>query len=45
MPCDRMQSVRGDWARPYGTPNVIKMVDELPQGPSGKVQRLKLLEI
>jgi long-chain acyl-CoA synthetase len=29
----------------YKTPKVIKLVDELPKGPSGKVQRLKLLEI
>lgn len=26
----------------YKTPKVIKMMDELPKGPSGKVQRLKL---
>ena len=29
---------------PYKTPKVIKFVSELPKGPSGKVQRLKLLE-
>ena len=29
----------------YKTPKVIKLVGELPKGPSGKVQRLKLLEI
>ncbi|HSN39866.1 MAG TPA: AMP-binding protein [Burkholderiales bacterium] len=29
----------------YKTPKVIKFVDGLPKGPSGKVQRLKLLEI
>ncbi len=29
---------------PYKTPKVIKFVRELPKGPSGKVQRLKLLE-
>jgi acyl-CoA synthetase (AMP-forming)/AMP-acid ligase II len=29
---------------PYKTPKVIKFVAELPKGPSGKVQRLKLLE-
>lgn len=28
----------------YKTPKIIKFVDELPKGPSGKVQRLKLLE-
>ena len=28
----------------YKTPKVIKFVTELPKGPSGKVQRLKLLE-
>lgn len=36
------------WRRELGkhnAPNVIKLVDELPKGPSGKVQRLKLLEI
>ncbi|CAG0979820.1 fatty-acyl-CoA synthase [Burkholderiales bacterium] len=29
----------------FKTPKVIRMVDELPKGPSGKVQRLKLLEM
>jgi long-chain acyl-CoA synthetase len=29
---------------PYKTPKVIKFVSELPKGPSGKVQRLKLLD-
>jgi len=29
----------------FKAPKVIKLVDELPKGPSGKVQRLKLLEI
>ena len=28
----------------YKTPKIIKLVSELPKGPSGKVQRLKLLE-
>ena len=28
----------------YKVPKVIKFVTELPKGPSGKVQRLKLLE-
>jgi long-chain acyl-CoA synthetase len=28
----------------YKTPKVIKLIDTLPKGPSGKVQRLKLLE-
>jgi acyl-CoA synthetase (AMP-forming)/AMP-acid ligase II len=28
----------------YKAPKIIKFVDELPKGPSGKVQRLKLLE-
>jgi long-chain acyl-CoA synthetase len=28
----------------YKTPKVIKLVDSLPKGPSGKVQRLKLLD-
>ncbi|MFN7085257.1 MAG: AMP-binding protein [Burkholderiales bacterium] len=28
----------------YKTPKVIRFVDDLPKGPSGKVQRLKLLE-
>jgi long-chain acyl-CoA synthetase len=27
----------------YKTPRLIRFVDELPKGPSGKVQRLKLL--
>jgi long-chain acyl-CoA synthetase len=30
---------------PYKTPKVIKFVSELPKGPSGKVQRLKLLDL
>ena len=29
----------------YKAPNVIKLVESLPEGPSGKVRRLKLLEI
>ena len=29
---------------PYKTPKLIRLVDALPKGPSGKVQRLKLLE-
>lgn len=29
---------------PYKAPKVIRLVDELPKGPSGKVQRLKLLD-
>ena len=29
----------------YKAPNVIKLVEELPKGPSGKVQRLKLLDL
>lgn len=29
----------------YKMPKVIKVVDSLPKGPSGKVQRLKLLEV
>ena len=29
----------------YKTPKVIRFVAELPRGPSGKVQRLKLLEL
>ncbi|MBL8308864.1 MAG: AMP-binding protein [Burkholderiales bacterium] len=29
----------------YKTPAVFRFVDELPKGPSGKVQRLKLLDI
>jgi len=28
----------------YKTPKLIRFVTELPRGPSGKVQRLKLLE-
>lgn len=30
---------------PYKTPKVIKILDELPKGPSGKIQRLKLKEL
>jgi len=29
----------------YKTPRLIRFVAELPRGPSGKVQRLKLLEV
>jgi long-chain acyl-CoA synthetase len=29
----------------FKTPKVIKMVDEIPKGPSGKIQRLRLLEL
>jgi len=29
----------------YKTPKVLRFVTELPRGPSGKVQRLKLLEL
>jgi long-chain acyl-CoA synthetase len=29
----------------YKTPKIIRLVGELPKGPSGKVQRLKLLDI
>lgn len=29
----------------YKTPKIIKFVTELPKGPSGKVQRLKLLDV
>lgn len=29
---------------PYKTPKIIRFVTDLPKGPSGKVQRLKLLE-
>ena len=29
----------------YKTPKLIRFVAELPRGPSGKVQRLKLLEL
>ncbi|MBC7781388.1 MAG: AMP-binding protein [Proteobacteria bacterium] len=30
---------------PYKTPALIRLVDDLPKGPSGKVQRLKLAEM
>lgn len=30
---------------PYKTPKVIRFVTELPRGPSGKVQRLKLVDL
>ena len=29
----------------YKTPKVIRFVGELPKGPSGKVQRLKLVDV
>ena len=28
----------------YKTPKVLRFVEDLPRGPSGKVQRLKLIE-
>ena len=30
---------------PYKTPRILRLVADLPKGPSGKVQRLKLLEL
>jgi len=30
---------------PYKTPKVLRLVADLPKGPSGKVQRLRLLEL
>ena len=30
---------------PYKTPKILKLVESLPKGPSGKVQRLKLLDL
>lgn len=30
---------------PFKTPKVIKILDDLPKGPSGKIQRLKLKEL
>ena len=30
---------------PYKTPKLIRFVADLPRGPSGKVQRLKLLAL
>ena len=30
---------------PYKTPKILRFVDDLPKGASGKVQRLKLLEV
>ncbi|MBL8344360.1 MAG: AMP-binding protein, partial [Rubrivivax sp.] len=35
----------GDKLGRYKTPKVFRFVSELPRGPSGKVQRLKLLEL
>jgi long-chain acyl-CoA synthetase len=29
----------------FKTPKVIKVMDDLPKGPSGKIQRLKLPEM
>jgi len=29
----------------FKTPKVIKIMDDLPKGPSGKIQRLKLREL
>ncbi len=29
----------------YKTPKMIKIMDELPKGPSGKIQRLKLPDL
>jgi long-chain acyl-CoA synthetase len=44
--CDEM-SLREHCVRVLGrykTPKAFRFVDELPKGPSGKVQRLKLLD-
>ena len=30
---------------PYKTPRILRLVADLPKGPSGKVQRLKLLDL
>ena len=30
---------------PFKSPDVIHFLDELPKGPSGKIQRLKLAEL
>jgi long-chain acyl-CoA synthetase len=30
---------------PYKTPKILRLVDNLPKGASGKVQRLKLLDV
>jgi acyl-coenzyme A synthetase/AMP-(fatty) acid ligase len=46
MACDE-SDLRGFATRtlgPYKTPKIFRFVTELPRGPSGKVQRLKLLE-
>ena len=45
--CDEAE-LRGYCERhlgPYKTPRVFRFVTELPRGPSGKVQRLKLLDL
>jgi long-chain acyl-CoA synthetase len=42
------EALRGfchEYLGPYKTPKVFKFVDQLPRGPSGKVQRLKLLDL
>jgi long-chain acyl-CoA synthetase len=41
---EALSSFAQDELGKYKTPKVIRIVDDLPKGPSGKVQRLKLLE-
>ena len=41
---DLREFCRGELG-PYKTPKLIRLVDDLPKGPSGKVQRLKLAEL
>ncbi len=42
-PAELLEFARGELGR-YKTPKCLRIVSDLPRGPSGKVQRLKLLE-
>jgi acyl-CoA synthetase (AMP-forming)/AMP-acid ligase II len=46
-PCEEgdLRSFCVEHLGPFKAPKVIRFVEELPRGPSGKVQRLKLLEV
>jgi long-chain acyl-CoA synthetase len=42
---DELKAFCAEHLGKYKAPKVIRFVDELPRGPSGKVQRLKLLQL
>ena len=42
---EELKAFCGEHLGAFKTPKAIRFVEELPRGPSGKVQRLKLLEL